>query len=170
MFHPYLFDLRPNCGAGNEDNGDLLQKVPCRHCLTQCPRPCSRPPPTHTSTGDPWTLTGKSGSVSCGVTAPLSWVWCSQGSVCALAVSVAPILCESWRPYGGLMATSSKRAYATPRSAAPRASAPTAVHCWLAPPQETPKHSSVSVFVGSLGPGAHKVCLSPLSISGGYGA
>ena len=96
--------------------------------------------------------------------------WCSQGSVCALAVSVSPILCESWRPYGGLMATSSKRAYATPRSAAPRASAPTAVHCWLAPPQETPKHSSVSVFVGSLGPGAHKVCLSPLSISGGYGA
>ena len=96
--------------------------------------------------------------------------WCSQVSVCALAVSAAPILCESWRPYGGLMATSSKRAYATPRSAAPRASAPTAVHCWLVPPQETPKHSSVSVFVGSLGPGAHKVCLSPLSISGGYGA
>ena len=30
-------------------------------------------------------------------------------------------------------------------------------------------HSSVSVSVGSLGPGVHKVCLSPLSISGGYG-
>ena len=29
--------------------------------------------------------------------------------------------------------------------------------------------SSVSVSVGSLGPGAHKVCLSPLSISGGNG-
>ena len=24
-----LFDLRPNFGGGNEDNGDLLQKVPC---------------------------------------------------------------------------------------------------------------------------------------------
>ena len=23
-----LFDLRPNYGEGNEDNGDLLQKVP----------------------------------------------------------------------------------------------------------------------------------------------
>ena len=23
-----LFDLRPNYGGGNEDNGDLLQKVP----------------------------------------------------------------------------------------------------------------------------------------------
>jgi len=25
-----LFDLRPNYGGGNEDNGDLLQKVPCK--------------------------------------------------------------------------------------------------------------------------------------------
>ena len=37
------------------------------------------------------------------------------------------------------------------------------------PPQEMLKHSSVSVSVGSLGPGAHKVCLSPLSISGENG-
>ena len=29
-------------------------------------------------------------------------------------------------------------------------------------PTELLKHSSVSVSVGSLGPGAHKVCLSPL--------
>ena len=69
-----LFDLRPNYGGGNEDNGDHLQKVPCTHCYTQCPQPCSRPPPTHTSAGDSWTLMGKSGSVSCGVTAPFSWV------------------------------------------------------------------------------------------------
>ena len=33
-----LFDLKPNYGAGNEDNGDLLQKAPCRHCYTQCPQ------------------------------------------------------------------------------------------------------------------------------------
>ena len=30
-----LFDLRLNYGGGNEDNGDLLQKVPCRHYHTQ---------------------------------------------------------------------------------------------------------------------------------------
>ena len=36
-------------------------------------------------------------------------------------------------------------------------------------PQETLKHSSVSVSVGSLDPGAHKVCLSPLNVSGRYG-
>ena len=39
-----LFDLRPNYGGGNEDNGDFLQKVPYR------------PPPTHTSSRDAWTL------------------------------------------------------------------------------------------------------------------
>ena len=26
-----LLDLRPNYGGGNEDNGNLLQKVPCTH-------------------------------------------------------------------------------------------------------------------------------------------
>ena len=69
-----MFDLGPNYGGGNEDNGDLLQKIPCMHCCTQCPRPCSRPPPTLASTGDSWTLMGKSRSVSCGVIAPIFWV------------------------------------------------------------------------------------------------
>ena len=67
----------------------------------------------------------------------------------------------------GLMVTYSKRAYAIPRSAAPRASVPTAGHFWPMPSQETLKHSSVPVSIGSLGPGAHKDCLSPLSVSGG---
>ena len=44
------------------------------HCCAQCPQPCSRPPLTHASAVDSWTLTGKSGSVSFGVTAPFSWV------------------------------------------------------------------------------------------------
>ena len=107
-----LLDLRSNYGGGNEDNSDLLQKVPCTHCCTQCPQPCSRPPPTHASAGDSWTLTGKSG------VSPL-WGHCSfllglgaQGSVCALPESVSPVLCKFWQLCGGLMATSSKRAYA----------------------------------------------------------
>ena len=65
----------------------------------------------------------------------------------------------------GLMETSSKRAYATPRSAAPRP-----LPLWQSTSdlylQETFKHSSGSV---SVGPGVHKVCLSLLSISGGWG-
>ena len=82
-----LFDLRPNYGGGNEENGYCLQNVPCWHCYTQCSQPCSRPPPTHTSVGDSWTLTGKSGSVSCGVTAPFSWVLVhTRSCLCPLRV------------------------------------------------------------------------------------
>ena len=62
------------------------------------------------------------------------------------------------------MATSSKRAYIIPRSAVPRAPAPAAGHCWPILPQETLKHSSVLVSVGSLGPGAYKFYLSPSSL------
>ena len=69
----------------------------------------------------------------------------------------------------GLMVTSSKRAYAIPKSAAPRASVPVADNRWAVPPQEMLKHSFVSVSVESLGPGAHKVWLSPLSASGRNG-
>ena len=69
-----VFDLRPNYGGVDEDNGDLLQKVFCMHLHTQCLQPCSRPLPTHAFIGDSWTLTGRSGSISCVVTAPFSRV------------------------------------------------------------------------------------------------
>ena len=109
-----LFDLRSNYGGVDGDNCDLLQKVPCRHCYTQCPQPCSRPPPTHASTRDSWTLMGKSVPVPCGVTAPCSWVLVTQGFVGAFQECVSPVLYKFWQLYGGLMATSSKRAYAIP--------------------------------------------------------
>ena len=54
----------------------------------------------------------------------------------------------------GLMVTSSKRAYATPRS--------------TADPSLHRRHSN-TVLSWSLCPGVHKVCLGPLSVSGGYG-
>ena len=73
-----------------------------------------------------------------------------QGSVCA-SKSLFPQPCvSSGGSMVGLMVTSSKRAYARPRSAAPRAPAPVAGHCWPIPLQETLRHSSVSVSVGSL--------------------
>ena len=114
-----LFDLRPNYGGGNEDNGDL-QKVPYMHCYTQCPQPCSRPPLTHASAGDSWTVTGRLGQSLVGSLLLSSGSWCTQGSVCTLQ-SLFPQSCvSSGSSMVGLMATSSKRAYATPRSTAPR--------------------------------------------------
>ena len=124
-----LFVLRPNCSGGNEDNGDLLQKVPCTHCCAQCPQPCSRPPLTHASTGDSWTLSGKSGSVLCRVTAPFSWdLVHTRFSLCTPRVYF-PGLYNFWQLYGELMVTSSKRAYAIPKSVATRYPVPVAVHC-----------------------------------------
>ena len=59
---------------------------------------------------DPWTLTGKSGSVSCGVTASFSWVLVCTG-LFVLSKSLFP---QSYVSSGGsmvgLMVTSSKRA------------------------------------------------------------
>ena len=111
-----LFDLRPSYSGGNEDNSDLLQKVP----YTQSPQLCIRPPPTHTSARDSWTCMGKSGSVSCGVTAPFSSVLVHTRFCLCSPEPVSPALCKFWQLCGGLMVTSSKRAYAIPRSAAPR--------------------------------------------------
>ena len=53
--------LGPHFGGDNDDNGNLLQKVPCPKCYIQCPQPCSRPPLTHASARGSWRLTGRSG-------------------------------------------------------------------------------------------------------------
>ena len=139
------FDLRPNYGGGNEDNGDLLQKVPGIQCCTQCPRPCSRPPPTHTSAADSWTLMDKSGSVSCGVTDPFS---------CVLVHTRQPPP-RGLMPYPGLLY-------------------PESLPLWQATADlyvcRTFKHSKEGLAQALLGLlVCTKFCLSPLSVSGGYG-
>ena len=155
--------LGPNYGGGNNNNGNLLQKVPCTHCYTQCPQSCSRPQLTHTSTRDThrqiW-------SVSCGVTAPFSWVLVHKRFCLCPARVCFLVLSKFWPLYGGVNGNLSlvkglchTQVYYT------QSPSPAAVHCWHIPPQETLKHSSVSVSVGSLDPGMHKVCLNPLSIS-----
>ena len=56
--------------------------------------------------------------------------WWAQGFVCAHPRVCFPQSCvSSGGSVVGLMATSSKRAYAIPRSTAPRAPDPVAVHC-----------------------------------------
>ena len=72
------------------------------HCYTQCPQPCSRPPQTHTSAGDSWTPTGKSGSVSCGVLAPFSWVLVHTRFCLCPSRVYFPVLGKFWRLYSGV--------------------------------------------------------------------
>ena len=95
---------------------------PMMHCS-------SVPPALQQATTDPrlhWRLLdthSKSGPVSCGVTAPFFWFCCAQGSVCALQDSVFQSCVSSGGSMVGLLVTSSQRAYAIPKSAAPRAPA-----------------------------------------------
>ena len=123
-----LFDLRPNYGGGNEDNGDLLQKVPRMHCYSQCSQHCSRPLPTP--------LLGTPGYSRASLGQSL-WGHCSfllgpdAGKVLSVpskSLFLQYCVCSGGSMVG-LMVTSSKRAYATPNSAAPRAPAPEADHC-----------------------------------------
>ena len=87
--------------------------------------------------------------------------WCTQDFVCALQESVSPVLCKFWQLYGGVNGDLLQD-MPYPGLLHPE---PLALQQSTVPLQETLKHSSTSVSVGSLGPGAHKVCLRPLSIS-----
>ena len=67
-------------------------------CCCQWLRHCSKSLPTHTSTGDPLTLAGRSGSVYCGVSASFSWVLvCTRFYLCSLRVKslFSPVLWKS---------------------------------------------------------------------------
>ena len=120
-------------------NGDILQEGFCHtqvYC-TQSPCPQSSLLLTCTASGDTQTqfYLWVSGS------------WCAQGSVFAHQKSVSQSCVSYGASMMGLMATSSKRAYAIPKSV--RASytqvcctqspCPSSVHCLPVPPQETLK-------------------------------
>ena len=136
-----LFDLRLNYCGNNEDNGDLLQKVSCTHCHTQCPNSeaghiCHRLLDTH---GQVWvSLLLDHCSFFLGPYAHKFLFLPSK--------SLFPQSCvSSGSSVLGLMVTSSKRAHAIPRSAAPRAlPLQQATADPPMPPQETPKHRSKS--------------------------
>ena len=68
-----LFDLRPKYGGGNGDNGASFKRSQVRTATLSAPNPAA-PPPTYACAGGSLTLTGTSGSVSCGVTAPFCFV------------------------------------------------------------------------------------------------
>ena len=112
-----LFDLRPNYGGGppSKDPMDALLHSPPNPAAGHC-----QPSPPPETPGHPQASLGRSlvGSL---LLSPRSW--CTRFCLCPPRVYF-PVLCKfSWL-CGGLMATSFKKAYAIPRSAAPRAPAP----------------------------------------------
>ena len=137
-------------------------------CYTQCPESCSRPPPTHASAGDPQTPTGKSRTVSCGVTAPFSLVLAHKVLLCPPIVYF-PVRCKFWQLYGGVNGDLLQEGLCHPHVCCTQSPCP----CSRPPPTcisiGDAQTQSVSVSVGALGPGAHSLCLSALSISGRNG-
>ena len=165
-----LFDLRPNYLVEVMKKMVTPSKGPMHSLLHSVPptlQQATSGPHLH---WDSWTLRGKSGSVSCGVTALLSWVLVHIRFCLCLPRICFPSPAHS--PCGsvvGLMVTSFKIAYATPRCAVPRAPAPMSGYCWPIPSLETLKHSKASLpqtLWGLLV--CTRFCLSPLSISGRY--
>ena len=92
-----LFDLRPNYGGGNEDNGDLLQKVPCMWSQA-CSATLSAPDPVaeyHQPTPPPETPGHSQASLGQSLVGPLllsPGFRYIQDFVCALQGSVSPVL------------------------------------------------------------------------------
>ena len=82
------FGLKPHYGRGNGGNGNLLQKN-----LYRTPKTFVVSAPDlaagHCGPRDSGTLTSKSDSVSCGVTAPFSWpLVCTRFCLCPPRVCI----------------------------------------------------------------------------------
>ena len=135
-FPSLLLDLRTIFHGDNEYNGNLLHKAlewvttdPCLSCRCLY---------------NHWH-----------VWVSLLWGHCSlilgPGMYKVLFVpskSLFPQSCvSSGTSMVGLMVTSSKWAYAKPKSATLRAPAPAAGHCWHIPPQDTLRHSLVKSWL-----------------------
>ena len=124
--------LGPDYGGGNEDDGDLLQKIPCMYCYSLCPQPCSRPPPTHGFARDSQKPTGKSRTVSCGVTVPFSWVLVHKVLLCPPRVYF-PVLCKFWQLYAA-----AAKSLQSSDSVRPHRQQPTKLpHPWDSPSKNT---------------------------------
>ena len=75
--------------------------------LLQYPWPCNRQLSTHASRGDSPTVTGRSGSVSCGVTDPFAWVlvctrFCCKGFRSHMRLPILDIQQRDWEILGNL--------------------------------------------------------------------
>ena len=82
---------------------------------------------------------------------------------------LSPVLCKFWWLYSVVNGDFFQEGLCHTLVYCTQSPCPCSSPLVTVPPQETPKNSSVSVSVGSLGPGAHKVYLTPPNVTGGYG-
>ena len=121
--------------------------------LHSVPQPCCRPLQTYALVGDSYTLTCKSGSVSCGVTAPFSWVLvCTRFCLCPTS-SVSPVSCNLCWLYGGVNGDLLQEGLCHSQVYCTRSSCP----C-----------SSPLLTCTSIGDTKAQLCLSPCGVSGSW--
>ena len=94
--------------------------------------------------------------------------WCTQCSVCAHQESVSPFLFKFWQLYGGVNSNLLQEALCHTQVCCTQSPCPCGSSLLTHTSTRYTQTQSVFVSVGSLGPGALKVCLSPLSHYGGY--
>ena len=138
------------------------------HCSTQCPGPCSRPPLTHASARASWTLTSSLDQSLVGSLLLSLGSWCTQGSVCGFQESVSPVLCKFWQLSGGVNGDLLLEGLGHTQVCCTQSPCPCGrptLTCTFARDSQA---QLCLCLLGSLGPAAHKVCLSTLSISGWY--
>ena len=137
------------------------------YCHSQCPQPCSRRPPTPASARDSWTLTGKPLQTLVGSLLLSPGSWCPVLCLCPPRVYF-PVLCKFWLLYGVVSGDLLQEGLCQPQVSCTQSPCPCGSPL-LTGTSTGDTQSSVSVSVGSLGPGVHRVCLSPLKISGRIG-
>ena len=89
--------------------------------------------------------------------------WCTKYCLCPPRVCF-PVLCKFWQLYGGVNGNLLQEGSCLTHVCCTQSLCPCGSPL-LTLTSAGDAHSSVSVSLGSLGPGAHKVCLNPLSIS-----
>ena len=135
----------------------------------------SVPPALQQATSNPhlcWRLLDSHGevwSVSCGVTAPLFWVLVHTRFYLCPSRIYFPVLCKFGQLCGEVNGNLLQEGLCHTQVCCTQSPCPCSSPLLTCTSQETLTHSSVSVSLGSVGPCVDKVCLSPLSISGGNG-
>ena len=171
-----LFDLRPNYGDEGNESMEVMKimatsfKRCCAGTATLSPPdPAAghcRPTPPPETPGHSRASLGQSlvGSL---LLAPGSW--CTQGFVCALQESVSPLLCKFWWLYCGVNGDLLQEGLCHTQVSCTQSPCP----CSSPLLTHTSSGDTQTQFCLSLcgvpGSWFAQVCLSPLSISGGYG-